>query len=62
MSKDPDDDDEDLVSSIGTLEDAMLSLTMAYYYHILKSNVMLGTKMAIQGYLSGIGCFIFIKR
>ena len=42
--KDPDDDDEGFVSSFVTLEDAMLSLPMACYYHRLKSIVMFGTK------------------
>ena len=42
--KDPDDDDEDFISSFATLEDAMLSLPMACYYHRLKSIVMFGTK------------------
>ena len=44
MFKDPDDNDEGLASSFGTLEDAMLSLLMAYYYHRLKSVMMFGTK------------------
>ena len=34
--KDPDGDDEGFVSSFGTLEDTMLSLPMACYYHRLK--------------------------
>ena len=43
--KDPDDDDgEDFVSSIGTLEDAMLSLPIACYYHRLKLVVLFKTK------------------
>ena len=51
--KDPyDDDDEGFVSSFDTLEYAILSL------HRLKSVVMFGTKMAIQGKSSGIGCLI----
>ena len=56
--KDPYYDEEGLVSSFDTLDDAMLSLPMTCCYHSLKSVVMLGTKMAIQGNPSGIGCFI----
>ena len=41
--KDPDDDDEGFVSSVGTLDDAMLSLSMACYYHRLKSIVISST-------------------
>ena len=42
--KDPDNDVKGFVSSFGSLEDAMLSLPMACYYHRLKSVVMFGTK------------------
>ena len=38
------DDDEGYVSSFGTLEDAMQSLSMSCYYHRLKSVVLLKTK------------------
>ena len=58
MFKGPDDDDEGLVSFFGTLEDAMLSLPMACYYHRLTSFLMFGTKMAMKENLSGIVCFI----
>ena len=37
LFKDPDDDDKGFVSSFCTLEDAMLSLLMAFYYYRLKS-------------------------
>ena len=36
-----DNDDEDFVSSFGTLDDSMLSLQMACYYHRLESVVSL---------------------
>ena len=62
MFKDTEDNDEGLVSSFGTLEDAMLSLPMVCYYHRLKSVVMVGTKMAMQGNSSGINCFILHKE
>ena len=44
VCKDPDEDYEGFLSSFATLEDAMLSLPMACYYHRLKSVVMFGTK------------------
>ena len=41
--KDPDDNNsEDLVSSLSTLEDTMLSLPMACHYHRLKLVVIFG--------------------
>ena len=43
-----DDNLEDLVSSFGTLEDDMLSLPMACYYHRLISVVIFGTIIAMQ--------------
>ena len=42
--KDPNDDDNGFVSSFSTLEDVMLSLPVACYYHRLKSVVMFDTK------------------
>ena len=39
--KDNDEDSEDFISTFGTLEDAMLSLSMACFYHRLYSVVML---------------------
>ena len=42
--KDLDDDSEGFLSSFDILEDAMLSLPMACYYHRLKSVVIFGTK------------------
>ena len=48
--KDPDDDDDEgFVSSFATVEDPMLSLPKACYHHRLKSVVLFGTKMAMQG-------------
>ena len=44
MFTDPDKDDECCVSSFSTLEDAMLSLPMAFCYHGFKSVVIFGTK------------------
>ena len=47
--KDPvDDDAKGLLSSFGTLEDPILSLPIACYYHRLKSAEMFGTKTGIQ--------------
>ena len=58
--EDTDDDDKDFVSSFGTLEDAMLSLPMACYYHRLV--VVFCTKLAMQRNLSQIGCFILYQE
>ena len=45
--RDPaENDSEGLVSSFGILEDAMLSLPMAFYYHRLNSVAMLGAHTA----------------
>ena len=39
----PDEDSKSIVSTFGTLEDTMLSLPIACYYHWLKSGMMFGT-------------------
>ena len=62
VCKDPDEDYEGFLSSFATLEDAMLSLPMACYYHRLKSVVMFGTKNARQENSSGICCFILYQK
>ena len=54
--KDFDDDGDDgFVSYFATLEDAVLSLPWACYYHRLSSAVLFGTKEAMKGNSSGIG-------
>ena len=42
--KRPDVDDKGFVSSFATLEDEMMSLPMACYFHSLKSFVIFGTR------------------
>ena len=61
--KDPDDDSERFLSAIDTLEDAMLSLPKACYFHWLKSVVMFGTKTGnARVFSSEIGCFILYQE